>query len=320
MYKETPYLSVILPVFNVCKYIDKCIESLLSQSYKNFEAIFVNDGSTDDFLDYFSSLNLDDRFKVYTKKNEGSGLARNYGMNKAKGKYFYFMDPDDSIDKNFFYDITNLIDSSHVDVIISGYSIINSENSKKRLFLPGIETYFDNRESFFYSIETLQKKINMNPVWNKVYKASFLKDNKLYFSNMRTGQDAIFNWNVYDKVEKVYVLNRAYYNYYHKRDGSAQNSYKKDNIINDITILNTMKKYASKWKISSKLEEMILNYQISIIFKEIISLKKIGKNNLPSILNNDVYLELLNKSIIDTKNIKAQIKLILIKTKIIFII
>ena len=91
-----PKLSIIIPVYNVEKYLPKCLESILGQSFKDFEIICVNDGSTDNSLQVLQTYKKQDgRIVIVDKKNEGSGIARNLGLSTARGNYVYFVDSDD---------------------------------------------------------------------------------------------------------------------------------------------------------------------------------------------------------------------------------
>ena len=98
-----PKLSIIVPVYNVDKYLERCIRSILNQTYENFEIILVNDGSTDNsgiICENYSKV--DSRIRVIHKKNEGVSSARNIGVDNAKGKYIGFIDPDDYINKYMY--------------------------------------------------------------------------------------------------------------------------------------------------------------------------------------------------------------------------
>lgn len=123
-------LSVVIPVYNVEAYIEKCIESILSQSFINYEIILVNDGSTDrsgNICDMYA--NLYKNIYVYHIENKGVSNARNVGIRKAKGKYIHFMDSDDTIDKQMYEEYYNITSNFNYDIVISGYKSIEGTNS-----------------------------------------------------------------------------------------------------------------------------------------------------------------------------------------------
>ena len=116
-----PCISIIVPVYNTSRYLDRCIESLLCQSYKNLEIIFVDDGSTDDsgiILDKWKEK--DSRIKVYHKENGGVASARNLGLEKSQGKYIGWVDSDDWVEKNYFNNLMDKIINYDVEIVVSG--------------------------------------------------------------------------------------------------------------------------------------------------------------------------------------------------------
>ena len=111
-------VSIIMPIYNVGKYLDKSIQSVLSQTYNDFELILINDGSTDHSKEICEKYEeIDVRVKLINQKNQGSGLSRNRGLVESKGTWVYFMDPDDYIDKNLLKDNVKILESDQSDVI-----------------------------------------------------------------------------------------------------------------------------------------------------------------------------------------------------------
>ena len=112
-------ISIIVPIYKVEKYIAKCIESLIEQTYSTYEIILVNDGSTDNSLEICNSFKKrDKRIKVYTKENGGLSDARNYGLKKAVGSYICFIDSDDWVDNDFIEVLYNLLKKNKCDISI----------------------------------------------------------------------------------------------------------------------------------------------------------------------------------------------------------
>ncbi len=125
---STPFFSIIIPVYNVKKYLEKCVQSVISQSFDDFEIILIDDGSTDGsekFCDVL--LQRDDRIKVIHKKNEGVAIARNTGIKKARGKYILFLDSDDTFSQSLLENINNKITKTKADIIVFGYKRITED-------------------------------------------------------------------------------------------------------------------------------------------------------------------------------------------------
>ena len=114
---NNPILSVIVPVYNVEDYIIQCIDSILNQTLKNMEIIIVNDGSTDNSMNYIRDYK-DERIRIINKKNGGLSSARNLGMNAAKGKYIAFVDSDDFLsEKNAYQEMVNILEKNKAELI-----------------------------------------------------------------------------------------------------------------------------------------------------------------------------------------------------------
>ena len=133
MMTTKPKISVIIPVYNVEKWLNKCVDSILAQSYENFEVILVNDGSTDksgDICDKY--LKEDNRVKVFDILNSGQSVARNIGLKEAKGDYILFIDSDDYIsDKVIIEKFINILDSNKYDFIYTSYCRFEDGNEEK---------------------------------------------------------------------------------------------------------------------------------------------------------------------------------------------
>ncbi len=169
-----PIVSVIVPAYNVEKYIERCLFSLVKQSFKNIEIIVVNDGSEDmtaDIINTFASM--DSRINVIHQKNKGLSAARNKGIDISRGKYIAFVDSDDCVDDDFIFNLYNAITKYDCDIAAS--TII-----RKRKLSQKYRVHYT--EEKIYS--TLEEKLNVCRipvccyVWNKLYKASLVKTHK----------------------------------------------------------------------------------------------------------------------------------------------
>ena len=171
---QQPKVSVIVPVYNVEKYLKQCLDSIVNQTYKNLEIIIVNDGTKDNSMKLVEEYLQDKRIKVINKKNGGLGSARNRGIEEATGDYISFVDSDDYIDLNMYEKLINVIRGEEIIIFNhSRFDDITGEIVKKNYTKESKMKKLEKRINYLYSnIE--------NSCWNKIYKADFIKKNKFY--------------------------------------------------------------------------------------------------------------------------------------------
>lgn len=201
-------ISIIVPVYNVEKYLKNCIESILRQTFTDFEAIFINDGSTDNsqvILDEY--VKLDKRFKLISQKNQGLSLARNAGLNVANGKYIYFLDSDDIIHPKLLETSIYFLEKYSADIICFDFEKI----SAKQDCLPVCD--FDISSIPFIITKNpilTHKKIPVN-VWTKLYKREFI--NGLSFIAHIQFEDVPFTYAVLSRRPKTIFIKEKLYFY-----------------------------------------------------------------------------------------------------------
>jgi len=209
-------VSVIIPVYNVELYLEKCLDSLINQTLKNIEIILINDCSTDNseviIQDY---LKLDSRI-VYLQQstNQGQGFARNYGIKKAKGEYILFVDSDDYIKPDAAELLYNKAKSLDLDVLEADYFKVGNNVVEQR------NRQFDSVLSGEEYFETIPYTVGV--IWNKLWKTSFIKKHKLYFVK-EIFEDVIYLSRAMMYAKRVYRFNYTFY-YYIIRDGSTMTS------------------------------------------------------------------------------------------------
>lgn len=202
-------VSVIVPIYNSEKYISKCIDSVLNQSYKNIEILLINDGSKDNSINILREYEKKDkRVVVIDKENEGVSKTRNLGIKKASGDYIMFVDNDDFLEKDCIKHFIENIGNN--DLIIGGYRRVS-----------------DKKTLFEYRLKDTEwsKYIIMAP-WSKLYKKSFLLDNNIEFPSLKIGEDVGFNFHLYTKTNKIKITNYQDYNWYYN-SGSVSNTSQK---------------------------------------------------------------------------------------------
>ena len=218
-------VSVVIPIYNSEKYLNKCLDSIVSQTYTNLEIILLNDGSSDSSGDICKSYAArDSRIKYIDKKNEGQSITRNRGIDEAKGRYLYFMDSDDYIDSGFIENALDVITIHKADCAIFNYYHIYGKGIpiKERDFLEGTYdlTNVVDRYNFFVKV-FLPYKCGFE-VWNRLYDANIIKNNDLRFPVFKpvVGEDVCFNFLYFLCAGKVQVSNDRYY-YYVQNEGST---------------------------------------------------------------------------------------------------
>lgn len=224
-----PSISVIVPVYNVEKYIDRCIKSILDQTYTDFELILVDDGSADKsgaICDSYAQK--DGRIKVIHKENGGVSSARNVGICIAQGKYLTFIDSDDYVDSQFLEVAVRNISNHKVDMYISGITMELVENGK---IVNSIK--YNNKYSKKYSVKNLLENLYIDyPLicisgpCCKIYSKEIVDKNGFYFDeSISRGEDCCFNFDIFSAIDTVYFENASYYHYYRENKNSLFSSF-----------------------------------------------------------------------------------------------
>lgn len=203
-------VSIIVPVYNAEKYISKCINSILNQTYPYFELILIDDGSKDSSLLICNEYQMkDNRIRVISQINKGVSETRNKGIKEAKGDYIQFVDSDDELVPTMLEKLVAEIKKEDVDLVICGYNEILS--GKTNIVLPDKEgnIYKKNLNKEYPNIFD---RFLLNAVWNKLYKKE--KIQYLFLSNLSMGEDLLFNLSYLKDVQSISFIKEALYNYY----------------------------------------------------------------------------------------------------------
>lgn len=210
--------SIILPCYNVESYLPRAIESVLAQTNPNFELLIVIDGSPDNSKIIAQEYALkDNRIKVFEKDNGGLSDARNYGLERAKGEFIYFMDSDDYIESNLLEDNLKIIQEENLDFVIFGY-IQDDENAEGNLIASKVVVPKLTTLTKGHSIELDSHHIGlMGYAWNKVYRRSFLNQHNFRFEKgISLVEDILFNAPIYTISQKIVFNPKAYYHYFNR--------------------------------------------------------------------------------------------------------
>lgn len=208
--------SIVIPVYNASKYIKRCIDSILGQSFTSFEVIVVDDGSSDDSYRLLRNYETQYQYiRVIRQTNAGVSAARNRGLKESKGDYVVFVDIDDYLDKSFLEDF--LFEKSWPDIVIQGYTCwTKSGNYKRQISIDS------NKNSSI--IAECESNYLLNSPWAKAFKRSILFSNSLFFDEtISYGEDHIFVLSFLQYVDCIYVSKGCGYNYIDNQGGSLSN-------------------------------------------------------------------------------------------------
>lgn len=223
-------ISIIIPVYNSEATIERAIESVLNQSYKNYEIIIIDDGSNDDTkvkIEKFLKENRNIRY--FYKKNEGVSKARNDGIRKSNGKYITFLDSDDIYCENYLSDFAKEVNEKAI--ITCNYN----GNKKNPIRLPKDIDSFEKKDYY----EFLDRENLLNSVCNKIYNKEVILENNIEFDQtIINGEDILFNLEYIDKMEKFIYINNINYEYI-ENNNSITHDLKNREYFKQVKIVNS---------------------------------------------------------------------------------
>lgn len=226
MYK--PLISIIIPVYNVEKYLELCINSVLNQDYDNYEVILIDDGSTDLSPQICDSYAPNSKINVIHKVNAGVGEARNTGLDIARGEYIFFLDSDDTIlpdTLSLFVDFIN--NNGDINIIGIGFKSVDIHNRMAPAKVTGPNMVFNNIHDVQHKF-LLRSLVILAP--GTFYNIEWMKKNELRFKKIPYSEDQLFMWEALSKAKRVGYINITLYNYLH-RQGSIMRATKFDKIV-----------------------------------------------------------------------------------------
>lgn len=228
-------ISIIIPVYNAASYLDKCIESILHQKYKDFELLLINDGSTDNSGDICDAFALkDNRISVFHQQNQGVSAARNLGIEQAKGEWLQFIDSDDWIENDFLLNNVSRI-SQKKDFVVSGYKI--DECIKQYEF--HLEECSFEEDKFLGGIKYIYKRDCLGMNWNKLFHRETIISNNIRFNpNLNYGEDELFVLEYLKYVNKIVTSSCCGYHYVQYNNTTSSLSKRAIQIKERINIAN----------------------------------------------------------------------------------
>ena len=213
-----PKISVIIPVYNVEKYLPQALESVINQTFSDLEIICVNDGSTDNSLKILEEYaQKDERIIVFSQKNQGVSSARNKGLDNAQGEYIMFLDPDDTYDLTLCEKVVDKIAIENPDIVMWGHNtVLKTEVKSQGCYIKNLRTLSKEKATLLD-----QLKIQVY-VWDKAFKLSFIKNNEITFPiGIKNAEDLIFCIISYYCSPKYSFIPESLVNYSDGRYGAA---------------------------------------------------------------------------------------------------
>ena len=315
-------ISIIIPVYNNENTIERCLNSVRQQTYRNIEIVCVNDGSQDNSLSILKQFEQSDqRITVITKKNEGVSKARNEGMKNCSGIYLLFVDADDFISSNMIKDLYLAIKKGY-DIAISGYTELN----KARV-----------TEIYDYKCCNTKKDFLLGCIQNtggvvcsKMYRTSLIKENNLAFNEALTlSEDLIFALQAFLKADRLISIDKADY-YYDRRNENISNAnvierFNQSLIVHDLIqkILDT-EDIIEKQQILNKRLRSILYANLYMLvqnrdYASFVKLRQIAKVNMKNLtfnecdLLNKIWLKLYNKGHVELSYMMCWFRIALVR-------
>lgn len=226
MSKKSPKLSILVPVYNVEEFLPLCLETIKNQSFKDFECILINDGSTDSSLENLQKTTREDkRFSLIDKKNSGYGASLNEGIKKAKGEYIGIVEPDDFIHRDF-YKILLEHDEDIIKASFMRFSGKTWQNVPEKIFHEVRKDFPANGKNF--QPKENQRIFLVSPtIWSAVYKKKMLEKNQIKFLETpgASFQDAGFQFKAFASAKNIFCLEKPLYYY---RIDNANSSVRSD--------------------------------------------------------------------------------------------
>lgn len=211
-----PLVSIIIPVYNGEKYIERCIRSLLGQEYKEIEIIAVDDGSTDHCAEIIKSIQVeDDRVKYLFQENSGPGVARNRAIKEAKGKYLLFVDADDYVGRDYIADLAHTAEDNNAELTIGGYTLVYEDSDSENRIVPDQYVQY-TEEEWAYRISSC---------WSRLYLKKFWDENEISFQEDKEARAEDVPVVLYSNAmaQNITIVKNSGY-FYYQHQGSAMNS------------------------------------------------------------------------------------------------
>lgn len=311
-------VSIVVPVYNVEEYLNRCIESIVNQTYKNLEIILIDDGSTDSCPQMCDDwAKKDNRIKVIHKENAGAGMARNTGIDSVTGDYIFFIDGDDYVSVHLVEKCIRCVENQDADVVIFGhYDVFEDEKIVEKNINTKYSSFNNKsiRSELLPAMLTYKFGFGMS-VWGKMYKAQTVKNLNIRFVSEREifSEDVYFTIEFLADVNKAIILNDNLY-YYSVRENSLSRAFNpnRHQMQNDYFYKKTTDMAISKKLPAKVLDSIASRYHTYSIanMKQIVLTetdKKVKKELLHMFFHNETLLPTLTDDVLHLNEYKSQV-------------
>lgn len=255
---KNPLISVIVSAYNVEEYLAACLDSILRQTFSDYEIILIDDGSTDRIAEIISQYSSNSRIRVHTQQNSGISVARNQGIKMSRGQYICYIDSDDIITETYLEKlITPLLQNPEIDITVCGYQEVYQTHCFHHIPSPRISSGFQATQDFLIKQQDLDILI-----WNKMYRKNLFTDNHIFYPAGQIHEDNLTTYKLFFAAKNIQYLEEELY-FYQRR-----NSYITKNFTSTkktLTRLHAKEQMAKEAKIYLRTPEFKLICNVALI-------------------------------------------------------
>lgn len=265
----TPKVTVIVPIYKVEKYLERCLNSIINQTYKNLEIILVNDGSPDGCGEICEKYRLNDkRVIVINKENGGLSSARNRGLDVATGEYIGFVDSDDWIDLSMYENLVQSAIKYNADIVQCGFQTVLENNDIEKVYKFN-EKIYNNKDEIFKAYFCKQEIATM--VWNKLYKKEVF--NGIRMIEGRNNEDTMVTPELLMNIKSLYNIEELSYNYFKRENTITSSSFSNknlDQIYAGEYVINLFENNFDKYTVYSRINMCLICFYmyVNLIFSK----------------------------------------------------
>lgn len=310
MKENQELISIIVPVYNAENYIERCVKSILNQTYKNIEVLLIDDGSVDNSYMICEKLAKENEKVIFVhQKNYGVSATRNKGIEMANGKYIGFVDVDDFIEDKMYENMYNILKAEQADISMCYFNVVYAEEYSKKISNK-VQIKKLNKEELYACL--LNEKIQ-GFVWNKLYRKEIIEKFSVKFSqDIKIAEDTLFNVEYISKIRTGVVLENQLYNYFQNVNGAYLRNYNE----NWNTILHAYEKIIENYKKEKLSEQIYIKLYLNFInanfdLKQKLLLSKHKDEMLEKKIKKNVKLYFRTVFISNIISVKEKIELVL---------
>lgn len=300
-----PKISVVVPVFNTGKYLPKCLDSLLLQTYDNIEIICVNDGSDDNSLEVLEQYaKKDSRIKVYSQENSGVSVARNLGMSESSGDYVSFIDSDDWVYLTLYQEFVNCLNKlqKNIDIFMfnAAFYSVGKNDAYPKVFVDALDWNNHTSEYTIHTFDDCMRPFSRNlSASNKIYRKQFLVEKDIKFEENLIYEDQYFAIKTFLNANSIVFTDEIFYKY-RRGDEVTLSTQSSEKAFNIFEIMDLVDAEINKLDVYESYKYALFQYKTNTFVQRF--------SYCPEALKNEYYEEMKNRLLIaETQGIDAQI-------------